>query len=279
MELIAVTLRIRKRSPGKLGPLFKANELSEQDSRLGWSCPQPACSVPALRPTHAAFFLARGVGSWKQSGSPGSGRSDLAMSTFLVCLCFLSSEWNEEASLVCLQESWRSRTKFFGTVTGFVTVRDYRSSPSHVCHNIKGHVLRKAGQKEVRKTVLLAYGKGWSTIAHISYVCPCYRGGLRDEFMEGCGFLYLIYIYVQELEGGLIYFTWILLVACSFLSLQYSRNEVVWLDHYVSLCHREAAAPIWLRVFALGTLLQCYEEAPVMGWGHKLIQATSVTRP
>lgn len=245
MERIAVTLRIRKRSPGKLGLLSKATELSKQDSRLDWSCPQPACSVPALPSTYAAFFLARGVGSWKQSGSPGSDHSDLAISMFLVCLCFLSSEWNKEASLVCLKESWRSRTKFFGTVTGFVTMRDYRSSPSqriscHVCHNIKGYILRKAGQKEVRKIVLLAYGKGWLTIAHILYICPGDR-------------------------GGLIYFTWILLVACSFLSLQYSRNEVVWLDHYVSLHHREAAAPIWLMVFALGTLLQCYEEAPSDG--------------
>lgn len=50
----------------------------------------------------------------------------------------------------------------------------YRSGPSqrrlgHVCHNIKGHSLRKVGQKEVRKIVLLAYGKGWSPIFHISY--------------------------------------------------------------------------------------------------------------
>lgn len=53
-------------------------------------------------------------------------------------------------------------------------MRDDRSGPNqrrswHVCHDIKGPSPRKVGQKEVRKIVLLACGKEWSTISHRSY--------------------------------------------------------------------------------------------------------------
>lgn len=43
----------------------------------------------------------------------------------------------------------------------------------------------KKSWTEGSKKVLLAYGKGWSTISHISYICSGYRGGLMVEFMEG----------------------------------------------------------------------------------------------